>query len=66
LASNATSNAAEYEKPQVDRGRVRGEEFKDMEEQDDFSSKRIFYAIPAMEEAVVLKDITYKIVSVAS
>ncbi len=37
-----------------------------MEEQDDFSSKRIFYAIPAMEEAVVLKDITYKIVSVAS
>jgi len=49
LASNATSNAAESEKPQVDRGRVRGEEFKDMEEQDDFSSKRIVYAIPADE-----------------
>lgn len=30
-----------------------------MEEQDDFSSKRIVYAIPAMEETVVLKDITF-------
>ena len=33
-----------------------------LEEREDFRSKRIVYAIPAMEEAVVLKDITYKIV----
>ncbi len=33
-----------------------------LEEREDFRSKRIVYAVPAMEEAVVLKDITYKIV----
>lgn len=36
------------------------EERNDLEGQDDFKSKRIVYAIPAMEDAVVQKDITYK------
>jgi dipeptidyl aminopeptidase/acylaminoacyl peptidase len=37
------------------------QEQDDLEAQDDFTAKRIVYAIPAMEDAVVQKDITYKI-----
>src|SRR5947209_20633766 len=38
------------------------EERDDLEEQDDFKSKRIVYTIPAMEDAIIQKDITYKVV----
>src|SRR5947209_11067451 len=38
------------------------EERDDLKEQDDFKSKRIVYTIPAMEDAIIQKDITYKVV----
>ncbi len=37
------------------------QEQDDLEAQDDFTAKRIVYAIPAMEDAVVQEDITFKV-----
>src|SRR5205823_14377983 len=38
------------------------EERDDLKEQDDFKSKRVVYTISAMEDAIIQKDITYKVI----